>query len=131
MVPLALAALPFVASGCVSARQQEDMKRARAVTTEFAAAHDARACNLLTGRALVKLYGVQLSQPVPVARARCVKRSTVFRGEQVRITDAQPIDDQTIKVTALSKDGTFTYSVTVRRPRNRWLVDDVSQSKVR
>lgn len=126
-----LAALPFILSGCLSAKQKEEIASARAVTTQFAAAHDASACDLLTGQALVKLYGVRLNQPVPVARAKCAKRSAAFQGEPVKITGTQLIDDRTIKVTALGRDGTLTYSVTVRRPQERWLVDEVNQYRVR
>jgi hypothetical protein len=128
---VALAALPLAASGCMSATQKEFVENARAVTTRFAAADDARACKMLTGKALVQLYGVQLNQPVRVARARCARSSTAFQGEPVKITDTRLIDDRTVKVTALNEEGTFNYSVTVRRPRNRWLVDEVNQYKVR
>jgi hypothetical protein len=128
---VALAALPLAVSGCMSARENQYVENARAVTTRFAAAHDARACELLTGRALVQLYGVQLNQPVRVARARCVRSSTAFQGEPVEIADTRLIDDRTVKVTALNEGGTFTYAVTVRRPGTRWLVDEVNQYKVR
>jgi hypothetical protein len=128
---VALAALPFGVSGCQSARQKEYIESARAVTTQFAAAHDAGACAMLTGRALVKLYGVRPNQPVSVARAKCARSSAAFQGEPVKITDAELIDDRTIKVSAMNEDGTFTYAVTVRRPRDRWLVDEVSQYRVR
>jgi hypothetical protein len=128
---VALAALPLAASGCLSAKQKQYVENARAVTTQFAAADDARACDMLTGKALVKLYGVQLNRPVPVARARCARSSTAFRGEPVKITGTQLIDDRTVKVSARNEAGTFTYAVTVRRPRNRWLVDEVNQYKVR
>ncbi len=128
---VALAAFPFAVSGCLSAKEKEYIEDARAVTTQFSAADDARACDMLTGQALVKLYGTRLDQPVSVARAKCARSSTAFQGEPVKITGTELIDDRTIRVSAMNEDGTFTYAVTARRPRDRWLVDEVNQYRVR
>lgn len=130
--PLLLAAAVAVgASACRSdSSTKANISEVRSVVIQFAAASDARACDLLTGNALVNVYGGFTSPPA-VAKAKCVKRSAGFKGEPITITKAQLIDNQTAKVNALSTDGRFTYSVTVRRPRKTWLIDQITLRKVR
>jgi hypothetical protein len=110
--------------------EKANIGQVRSVVTRFAAAGDASACNLLTGNALVHVYG-GFDSPPAVAKANCVKKAGGFKGEPINITKAQVIDNQTAKVNALSTDGKFTYSVTVRRPKKTWLIDQITLHKVR
>lgn len=104
--------------------------KVREVVLRFALADDASACDLLTADALKNVYGGFGDKLAP-ARAACRKRSPQFRGEKVKITKLSVVDRQTARVAALSPDGKFTYSVTVRRPGKRWLIDQITVHKVR
>jgi ABC-type oligopeptide transport system substrate-binding subunit len=104
--------------------------KVRSVVLRFAAADDASACDLLTADALRNVYG-GFNARVPKARAACVRRSARFRGAPIKIVKLALIDNVTAKVNALSSDGKFTYSVTVRRPGKRWLIDQITLHKVR
>jgi hypothetical protein len=127
---LALAAVAVGAAGCGDDPvEKANLGKVRAVVNQFAQAGDASACNLLTGDALSNVYG-SFSTDINKARANCVKKSAGFKGEPITITKASVIDNQTAKVNALSKDGKFTYSVTVRKPGKTWLIDQITQHKV-
>jgi hypothetical protein len=110
--------------------EKANIGQVRSVVTRFASAHDASACDLLTGNALTNVYG-GFSPDVAKAKAACVRKSAGFKGEPINITKASVIDQQTAKVNALSTDGKFTYSVTVRRPKKTWLIDQITLHKVR
>lgn len=127
----AFVAAAFGASGCGDDPvEKANLPRVRAVVTQFAESSDPSACDLLTGVALQDVYG-GFNDPVPKARANCKRRGAKFRGEPVKIVKAAVIDSETARVSALSADGKFTYSVTLRRPGKRWLIDEISQHKVR
>ncbi len=128
---LALAVVAIGAAGCGDDPvEKANIGKVRAVVTQFAQAGDASACNLLTGDALSNVYGGFGNDPKK-SKAACVKRAATFKGEPITITKASVIDNQTAKVNALSKDGKFTYSITVRRPGKTWLIDQITQHKVR
>jgi hypothetical protein len=128
LATLAVAALALAGCGD-DPIEKANIGKVRAVVTQFAESGDASACDLLTGDALVNVYG-GFNAPVEKARANCKRRAASFRGEPVTIQKADVIDNQTAKVLALSKDGKFTYSVTVRRPHKKWLIDEINQHKV-
>ena len=102
----------------------------RDVVLKFAEADDASACDLLTAEALRNVYG-GFGSKLAKARAACRRRAPKFRGERVKITKLDVIDNETARVAALSADEKFTYSVTVRHPGKRWLIDQVTVHKVR
>ncbi|MEA2459370.1 MAG: hypothetical protein QOC95_2342 [Thermoleophilaceae bacterium] len=128
---LALVAVAIAAAGCgADPVEKANIGKVRAVVNQFSQASDASACNLLTGDALSNVYG-GFNPDVARARANCVNKSAAFKGEPIDITKASVIDNQTAKVNALSKDGKFTYSITVRRPGKQWLIDQITLHKVR
>jgi hypothetical protein len=135
---LALAAVSLVVAlaGCgTSAEEAANLKRIRALVTSFAESHGPLACHLLTGAQVVKVYGGggTPAPKVPVARAKCVKASASFRGEPIKITNAQIVNDTTAKVNAENQAATFTYTVTLRRGTKKkpWRIDDINQYKVK
>jgi hypothetical protein len=135
---LALAAVPIcvAVAGCgTSAEEAANLKRIRALVTSFAESHGPQACRLLTGAQVVKVYGGggTPAPKVPVARAKCVKASASFRGEPIKITNAQIVNDTTAKVNAENNAGTFTYTVTIRRGTKKkpWKIDGISQYLVK
>jgi ABC-type glycerol-3-phosphate transport system substrate-binding protein len=131
LAPVALAAVALGAAGCGSDPiEAANLPQVRSVVERFAAAGDASACDLLTDTALENVYGGFKPNPAAAKKA-CVKASTAFKGEPVSIQKAAVIDNMTAKVNALSKDGKFTYSITVRRPGKTWLIDQINQYKVR
>lgn len=130
--PFALVALLAVAvAGCGGdPKESAKLDQARSTVLRFAAAHDASACKLLTGHALKTVYG-GFNSPIPKARATCLKTATGFKGEQVKITKSEILDDGTAKVNALAADSKFTYSVHLtRRPGKPWRIDEINQSRV-
>lgn len=127
----ALAALAIAAAGCGGdPAEKANIAKARAVVNQFAQGNDARACDLLTDKALSDVYG-GFSEDPSVGKANCVKRAAGFKGEPITIAKASVIDNRTAKVNALSKDGKFTYSITTRKPGKRWLIDQITLHKVR
>jgi hypothetical protein len=130
LAALALAAVALAASGCGDDPvTKANIAKVRGVVTRFAEAGDASACNLLTGNALTNVYGA-FNPDVAQAKANCVKNSASFKGEPITIVKASVIDNQTAKVNALSKDGKYTYSITVRKPGKTWLIDQITLHKV-
>ena len=128
-VSLAAAAL-LAGCGGDDGAGKVDRQEVESVVTRFAEADDASACDLMTDEGLVAVYGGFTSSPEK-AKATCVRKAAKFKGEPVEITEFNPIDSVTAKVGALRKDGQFTYSVTLRRPDERWLIDEINQYRVR
>jgi hypothetical protein len=129
--PLVLVVLLALAvAGCgQSAAEKRDLATARSIVQRFSEASDARACGLLTNKAVRALYG-RFKQSAARSRANCARRSRAFRGEPVEITRAELLDPRTIKVNALDQDGKFTYQVNLRKgPTGRWRIDLVTQAK--
>jgi hypothetical protein len=127
----ALAAIAVAVAGCgSSAKTKANLRDVRAVVTEFALAHDARACDLLTDNAVQDVYG-GFTDPIPKARANCRARSRSFRGQAIKITQVNLVNDTTAKVGATSTDGKIGYTVTVRKNGTRWKIDQITQAKVK
>ena len=125
------AALPLV--GCGDDPDTAPHERAiRRVVTSFAAATDARACELLTPKALVRVYGGKGKGNYRRARANCVARSERFEPDRIEITRAEVIDDElrTGRVKAIGKRGRREYTVVLRRPVDDWLIDQITQRPV-
>jgi hypothetical protein len=117
--------------GCgYSASERRELAKADAVTRQFSEAHGPRACGLLTNHAVQALYG-RFAAPAPLARSICLRASSQFRGEPVKITRTELLDPNTIKVNALDQDGKFSYQVNLRKGgHGRWRIDLVSQARV-
>ena len=67
-------------------------------------------------------------------QATTSKHSTAaFKGEPIRITNAQILDDLTGKVNAENQARTFTYSIDVHRGTTHypWKIDSISQYKAK
>lgn len=130
-VPL-LSVLVVAVAGCGGSDPVEkaNQGKVRSVVERFALGSDARACDLLTGHALTDVYG-GFSDDVGKAQAACRRKAAGFKGEKIKIVKVSVIDNVTAKVNALSLDEKFTYSVTVRRPGKRWLIDQITLHKVR
>jgi hypothetical protein len=123
--------LGLLVAGCgQSAAEKRDLATARSIVLRFSEASDARACGLLTNKALRALYGRYKASAVR-SRANCARRSRSFRGEPVEITRSELLDPRTIKVNALDQDGKFSYQVNLRKGSGgRWRIDLVTQAKV-
>jgi hypothetical protein len=128
---LCISVLALFIAGCgTSAKEKADLGQARAVVEQFAAAHDASACDLLTDTALVNVYG-NFTNPV-TGKANCVKKSTKFKGEPVKIIRSELLDPLTAKVIAHGANNKFSYSVNLRRVAGGkpWRIDSISQAKL-
>lgn len=129
LLPVTLAATAVAAAGCGGATGTASDAQARRVVSEFANAHDARACDLLTVDALRNVYGGYTAPPQK-AKRNCISRSRHFKGAKVTTTDLTKVDADTVKVGALSADGKISYTVTLRRKgARRWQIDQIAQSK--
>jgi hypothetical protein len=124
---LALAAVAAGAAGCGDNPQDKvNAAEARSVVTRFAEAEGPKACRLLTGDALVQIYG-RYTQPPKKALATCVKASAKFKGEPIDITQTEVQDSKTIKLNALSNDKKFTYRISVLKVKKGWRIDQINQ----
>jgi hypothetical protein len=110
------------------ASKKVDVQQIRSVVLQFAASDGAKACDLLSPDALVNVYG-GFSLPPDQAKAACVKKSVGFKGQPIRITKLNVVDDATARVTALNPKGDITYNVAVRRFGPAWRIDEITQSK--
>jgi hypothetical protein len=128
VVPIVLCAAAALV-GCGQDKQQlANVNQIRGVVTQFAQSNNARACDLLSVDAMTNVYG-GYSKPYAASKAVCVKKSSQFKGEPVKITRVQVISDATAKVTALSQKGDVTYTVTVRKFGANWKIDEINQAK--
>ena len=132
VVSFALVIVLAVASGGCgqSTSEKRDLATARSIVHRFSEASGPKACYLLTYKAVRALYG-KFTAPAAKARANCVGRARLFRGETVEITRSELLDPSTIKVNALDKDGKFSYQVNLRKGSGgRWRIDLITQAKV-
>jgi hypothetical protein len=126
----ACAAIAVAIGGCGDDTRGVNLAQVRSVVHQFAKADDAKACELLSPNALVNVYG-GFRKPVDESRAICERRSKNFEGEDVKVTDLNVIDPDTVRVTALSPKGDVTYFVGVRKFGPAWRVDEITQKKTR
>lgn len=121
------AAAAFVA-GCGQDAGAVDLNQVKSVVRQFAVAHDASACQLLSPTALQDVYG-GFSKSVPASRAECVKRSAHFKGEPVKITTWKIVDQDTVRVGALNPKGTVLYTISLGKYGPSWRIDSITQQK--
>ena len=127
---LLIACAALAVAGCGDDTRGVDLDHVRSVVHQFANADDAKACELLSPNALVNVYG-GFRKPVDESRAICERRSSKFEGEDVKITDLNVIDPDTVRVTALSPKGDVTYFVGVRKFGPSWRIDEITQRKTK
>ena len=124
-----LAALAAAVAGCGSSTEGVDTEQIKSVVLQFAAADDAHACELLSPREVVNLYG-NFTKSVPEAKAACRRRSKDFEGEQVTIKNLNVIDQNRARVSAENPAKTVTYGVSLRRYGPSWRIESISQAKL-
>ena len=131
----ALLALP----GCGDDDPQREVneKRVREVVIEFAEASGPEACDLLTGEAVVELYGGTgesadnvSNKEVDGADGKGRQAASRFEGQDVRVETVEVIGDRAAKVKALNPRGDREYNVLVRKPEDDWLIDQITQKAV-
>jgi hypothetical protein len=126
-----LAAAALAVSGCGDdAPKNVDTQQIKSVVTQFAEASGPKACALMSPDGLVNVYG-GFTQPVAQARANCLRASSKFKGQKVKLTVLHVIDDDTARQGALSPDGRITYNVTLRKFGPSWRIDEITQSKTK
>jgi hypothetical protein len=130
VLPL-LAAAALAVSGCGDDPSKKvDTKQIQSVVNQFADASGPKACSLLSPDGLVNVYG-GFTQPVPQARANCIRASAKFKGRPVKLTVLKVIDQDTVRQGALSPDGQITYNVTLRKFGPSWRIDEITQAKTK
>jgi len=127
----ALAAAALAAAGCgTSAKTRNDKAAIRQVVTEFAAAHDARACSLLTDDAIQSVYG-GYTDPIPKARASCRAASKHFKGAPVTVTQINFTTSTIAKAGATNPAKTVGYTITLHRNGSHWRIGQITQARIR
>jgi hypothetical protein len=112
-------------TGCSGARDTGEGRKIEALVKRFALAHGPGACDLLTTKALVKLYAGR-GTTLAAGRAGCIARSRRFEGQRVVVTFVKFRTAHSAHATARTQDGKHYYSVGVEKHHGRWLVDSVS-----
>jgi hypothetical protein len=112
-------------AGCSGARDTGEGRRIEALVKRFALAHGPDACDLLTTKALVKLYA-RGRGTLAAGRAGCIARSRRFEGQRVDVTFVKFRTAHSAHATARTGGGRRFYSVGVEKHHGRWLVDSVS-----
>ena len=111
-------------------------QQAAKAVERFAAASGPEACDMLTPAALKNVYGAKeppgppalLEGPPPaISLAECRRRAVKFSGDKVDVTKVDIIGDRAAKVEADTDDGRRTFTITVRRKGDAWLVDDIRE----
>ena len=113
-----------------------DGKKAAAAAERFATAAGPEACDMLTPSALRNVYGAKEPPgpppelemaPPAISLAECRRRSARFSGEKIDVTKVEVTGDRVAKVEADTDDGRRTFTITVRRKGDRWLVDEIRE----
>ena len=112
-------------AGCSGERDTGEGRKIEAVIQRFALAHGADACDLLTTKALVRLYAGK-STSRAAGKAGCVAHSRRFEGQRVDVTFVDFRTDTSARATAKTHDGRRYYTVAVEKRGGRWLVDSVA-----
>ena len=111
-------------------------KRAKAAVERFAKASGPEACDMLTPAALRNVYGAkeppgpppELEQPPPqISLAECRRRAPGFKGAAIDVTKVDVLGDRAAKVEATSDGADRSYTITVRRKGDAWLIDEIRE----
>ena len=111
-------------------------RQAANAVERFSEAAGPEACDMLTPAALRNVYGANEpagappeleGPPPPVSLAECRKRAVKFSGAKVDVNKVEVIGDRAAKVEATSDGGDRTYSITVRRKGDQWLIDEIRE----
>ena len=111
-------------------------KQAKAAAERFAEATGPQACDMMTPAGLRNVYGAkeppgpppELEQPPPaISLAECRRRAPSFRGAKIDVTKVDIVGDRAAKVEATSDNGDRSYTITVRRKGDRWLIDEIRE----
>jgi hypothetical protein len=111
-------------TGCSGDRDTGEGRKIESVVKRFALSHGRDACNLMTHKALSRVYG-GTSDSAAVAKARCLAKSGSFEGQPVAVTFVKLKSSTDAQATAKTLDGHRFWSVGVRKLRGRWLIDSV------
>jgi hypothetical protein len=116
-----------------------DSKTGQKVATaveRFSEAAGPEACDMLTPAALRNVYGAdeppgpppELEGPPPaISLAECRRRSVKFSGTKVDVNKVDLIGDRAAKVEATTDGGDRTFTITVRRKGEAWLIDEIRE----
>ena len=111
-------------------------KQAKAAVERFAEASGPEACDLMTPAALRNVYGAKEppgpppeldAAPPAISLAECRRRAPGFRGAKIDVTKVDIVGDRAAKVEATSDGGDRSYTITVRRKGDAWLIDDIRE----
>jgi len=94
----------------------------------FALSHGPDACNLLSHRALARVYGGTSDSPA-VGKARCRARSARFEGQRVTVTFVNLKSSTDAQATARTLDGRRYWTVGLFKRRGRWLIDSITTAQ--
>jgi hypothetical protein len=114
--------------GCSGDRDTGEGRKIEAAVKRFAHSHGPDACNLMTHRALSRVYGGRSASAV-VGKARCRARSSRFEGERVAVTFVKIKTSTEAQATAKTLDGRRYWTVGLLKRRGRWLIDAVTTAQ--
>jgi hypothetical protein len=107
-----------------------------ATVERFSEASGPEACDMFTPAGLRSVYGKdeppgpppELEAPPPaISLAECRRRSVKFSGAKVDVNKVDLIGDRAAKVEATTDGGERTFTITVRRKGDAWLIDEIRE----
>jgi hypothetical protein len=115
-------------TGCSGDRDTGEGRKVESVVKRFAQSHGRDACNLMTHRALARVYGGTSDSPA-VGKVQCLAKSGRFEGQPVAVTFVKIKSSTEAQATAKTLDGRRYWTVAVRKLRGRWLIDAVTTAQ--
>jgi hypothetical protein len=112
-------------AGCSGERDTSEGRRVEATIKRFALSHGPDACNMLSGKGVVIVYGNGSTDP-RVARANCVAHSKRFKGQPVDVTFVNLNSKTQAHATARTLDRKRYYVVALLKLHGRWRIESVT-----
>jgi hypothetical protein len=115
-------------TGCSGDRDTGEGRRVEAAVKHFALSHGRETCNLMSHRALARVYRGASDNPV-VGKARCLARSGKFQGQPVDVTFVRIKSSTDAQATVKSLDGRRYWTVALLKRHGRWLIEAVTTAQ--
>jgi hypothetical protein len=115
-------------AGCSGDRDTGEGRRIETAIKQFALSHGRATCNMMSHRELARVYGGASDNAV-VGKARCLARSSRFKGAPVEVTFVRIKSSTDAQATARSLDHHRYWTVALLKRRGRWLIEAITTAQ--